>query len=138
MTPYEINEAVMDYLKANWTRSPGIKLPNDDENQAVPYIAPRGLFGEKRNIEIPGPNHTAASVRAGVYKINVYTPKGGGESRGFGIAGTLESIFTNKRIEALNFAAGDLIPWTTGGSMDNDLQAWKHTVNIPFTVMSGR
>ena len=136
MTPYEINEAVMDYLAENWTRSPGIKLPNDDENQAVPHIAPQGLFGQKISIEIPGPNHSAAAIRAGVYKINVFTKKGSGEKPGFSYSSTLESIFRNVRIGPLYFAAGDLEPWTTGGSMDDDLEAYKHTVNIPFTVIS--
>ncbi len=136
MTPYEINEAVMDYLKANWTRSPGIKLPNDDENQTVPYIAPQGLFGEKRSMEIPNIDYPTASKRVGVYKINVYTKKGSGDKPGLSYSSTLEGIFRKVQIGKLIFSVENIEPSTTGGSIDDALEAYKHTVNIPFTVIS--
>ncbi len=128
MTPYEIEKATADFLALNWSYTP-VRLVNSEDKPALPYIECFFRPGQTFNAEIQG-----VGIKTGVFIINIYTKIGVGVQEGGVYAGKLEELFWHKQIEDIAFE-NDLLPYSEDVGIDEELQAYRHKVVIPFDVI---
>ena len=134
MTPYQINSAVQSYLSSNWTAT-AILTDNISSTVSPPFISvyfkPAGIEG----IEING-----ATLRVGVFIINIFTKKGVGIAEGLTYGGMLEALFHHKTITSqygrITCENEFIQPHTENIGLDTDLQAYHTRTVIPFYVIS--
>lgn len=98
MTPKEIRDAIISYLKTNWT-STQIAWPNTsfDPSEQTPFIAPNILFGDSVLGEMCD---DGVDIRTGILIIQIFTPKGSGSKTAYTYADALETLF--RRIDLAN------------------------------------
>jgi hypothetical protein len=129
MTLYEIEKAISDYLKTNWTYT-SIRLINKDDTILVPFIECYFKPGIISSLEIQG-----AGERVGVFIINIYTKKGVGVQQGNSYGGKLESLFWHKTISGVTCESDYILPYTKYIGIDAALNACHHQTIIPFSVI---
>lgn len=134
MTPYQINSAVNSYLASNWTQT-SIRRINKDDAPSLPFIEAHFKPGGVVGIEIMG-----ATVRSGVFMINVFTKKGVGTDEGLVYGGLLETLFHHKIITnsyGKIICENDFVmPNTEQIGIDAARQAFHHQTIIPFSVIT--
>lgn len=128
MTPYEINNAIISYLEANWNDTSIRKI--GEQPPDVPFIEAHLIPAQTESLEIMG-----ASEQPGVIMINIFTRGDAGVDEGWVYAGGLEDLFWNTETSNIYFENDGIKPYSKHLGIDDDLQARHFQVVVPYSIL---